>query len=73
LFFYECKNFLFERFEASKDIGFLRTSENRRARKGGSYGCARKKPIIDQLNNLPKEIDESLKPIGCRYTIITKK
>lgn len=31
------------------------------------------KPTIDQLNNLIKKIDASLKPIGCRYTIITKK
>jgi hypothetical protein len=32
-----------------------------------------KKPTIDQLNTLIKKIDESLKPIGCRYTIVTKK
>lgn len=30
-------------------------------------------PSMDQLNNLVEKIDETLAPLGCRYTISTKK
>jgi hypothetical protein len=31
-----------------------------------------KKPTMDELNDLIKRIDKALKPLGTRYTIITK-
>ena len=30
-------------------------------------------PTMDQLNDLVEKIDEALAPLGCRYTITTKK
>ena len=30
------------------------------------------KPTFDQINQLLKKIDETLKPLGCKYTITTK-
>jgi hypothetical protein len=30
-------------------------------------------PTIDQLNQLIEKIDEALSPLGCKYTITTKK
>ena len=30
-------------------------------------------PTMDQLNQLIEKIDEALTPLGCRYTITTKK
>ncbi len=30
-------------------------------------------PSMEQLNGLIEKIDEALKPLGCRYTITTKK
>jgi len=32
-----------------------------------------KEPSFEQLNNLIQKIDEVLSPLGCRYTITTKK
>ena len=32
-----------------------------------------KKPTMEQLNQLIKKIDKTLKPLGCSYTITTKK
>ena len=29
-------------------------------------------PTMDQINNLLEKIDETLTPLGCKYTIITK-
>ena len=31
------------------------------------------KPSMEQLNGLIEKIDEALEPLGCRYTITTKK
>jgi thiamine biosynthesis protein ThiC len=32
-----------------------------------------KKPTMEQLNQLIKKIDKTLKPLGCSYTFTTKK
>jgi hypothetical protein len=32
-----------------------------------------KEPTADELNNLIQKIDETLEPLGCRYTIINRK